>query len=466
MTSEYDDQDGAPMSEEDHPSGLPLAIHKPQPMPVEQYQKAAAPVTAAQAKIEAVANLTMAAYEKAATLTITPEESAKLMADFPDDAFKSGAAGKENLIYIEHAYLRGRMNEVFGLGQWALIPRNRWAEPFIIPARTGKAAVEGQRVYVEAMLVVRGCFVGEAVGSMDYYPSNGQQDYSDAVEGAKTAAFRRCAKEFGIGLQAWRKDWCEGWWARKRSGGAQKPAYSPPGGSKPAPTAQHPPKPAETHQQPARAPETALEPAFPTKEGKEKMIGTLQAGPDGASRAFVTIYFQQIGQLMPNECIEDLPLRFCPATKGQMRLLCEKIGKFASDGVAERAFPPNPEAPAGKEPKKAKVEVPREETKPMELPDEWFMEIVCPIPRKGMTRDIYLQNPDTIGSLYVARHGDDDESQVARQRLWGFVNNYEPKGWTKRDGTVMPPSASDIKFREALDAFAEWFEKEHPEEKL
>jgi hypothetical protein len=53
---------------------------------------------------------------------------------------------------------------------------------------------------------------------MDYFPANSAQNYGDAFEGAKTAAFRRCAKEFGVGLQAWRKDWCAGWWIRKRKG--------------------------------------------------------------------------------------------------------------------------------------------------------------------------------------------------------------------------------------------------------
>lgn len=63
--------------------------------------------------------------------------------------------------------------------------------------------------------MVRGCFVSEAVGEMSYFPHNDSQNYGDAVEGAKTAAFRRCCKEFGIGLQAWKKDWCAGWWQRK-----------------------------------------------------------------------------------------------------------------------------------------------------------------------------------------------------------------------------------------------------------
>lgn len=169
-------------------------------------------VTAAQAKIEAVANLTAAAYAKASELRLTPKEIAKLQADFPDEAFKPGAAGKEQLIYIEHAFLRDRLNQVIGPGQWALIPRSRWAEDY----QTFKGT-QASRVYVEAMLMVRGCFVAESVGEMSYFPKNESQNYGDAVEGAKTAAFRRCCKEFGIGLQAWKKDWCQGWWDRRNS---------------------------------------------------------------------------------------------------------------------------------------------------------------------------------------------------------------------------------------------------------
>lgn len=199
-------------------------------------------VTAAQAKIEAVATLTATAYAKASELRLTPEESKALQADFPDEAFKTGAAGKENLLYIEHAFLRDRLNQVIGLGQWALIPRNRWAEDYRTNA--GKPA---SRVYTEAMLMVRGCFVSEAVGEMEYYPGNAAQNYGDAVEGAKTAAFRRCCKEFGIGLQAWKKDWCDGWWQRKR--GVATPQRQP----QQAPQAQ--PKP--------QAPVEATEKAYP-----------------------------------------------------------------------------------------------------------------------------------------------------------------------------------------------------------
>ncbi len=171
------------------------------------------PTTSAQAKIDAIANLTIKCYERAATLIFTPEEIAALEMEFPDEAFKLGAGGDANLIYIEHAHLRDRLNKVFKPGQWAIIPRNRWAENF----KTA-GGDDACRVYVEAMLVVRGAFVAEAVGDMVYYLNNAKTNYGDAVEGAKSACLRRCAKELGIGLQAWKKDFCEGWKARNRGG--------------------------------------------------------------------------------------------------------------------------------------------------------------------------------------------------------------------------------------------------------
>lgn len=171
-------------------------------------------VTAAQAKVEAIANLTHSAYAKASELRLTPEESAALQAPFADDDFQAGAAGKENLIYIQHSALRDRFNKVLGLGQWSVIPRSRWAQE----------DRDSTTVYVEAMLLIRGCFVAESIGDMVYWPKNRSTNYGDAVEGATTQAFRRCAKMFGVGLQAWDKAWCEQWWQRRRNAGQKAPA--------------------------------------------------------------------------------------------------------------------------------------------------------------------------------------------------------------------------------------------------
>jgi len=281
--------------------------------PVEQKQA----MTPAQAKIDAVASLTMKAYDRASQLVLSDEEIAALKADFPDEAFLPGAAGKENLLYIQHSCLRDRLNQVFRPGQWAIVPRNRWAEPF--KTLNGK---EASRVYVEAMLIIRGCFVAEAVGEMEYFPHNASQNYGDAVEGGKTAALRRCCKELGIGLQAWRKDWCDGWWQRRK---APKTPVSPRFNSN-APT---PTETIKTPQKPVSVPIQA------TPEQKAKLISTIEAeGPDAVQKALG--YFIEAGALLPTEHLSDLPLNWVPATAAQFRELGLLIAKLNDTGVVEK----------------------------------------------------------------------------------------------------------------------------------
>ena len=424
------------------------------------------PMTPAQAKVDAIANLTMSAYAKAGTLQFTREEIDALAADFPDEAFQPGAAGKEHLIYIEHAHLRDRLNQVFGPGQWAIVPRSRWAEPF----KTSRGD-DGSRVYVEAMLIIRGAFVAEAIGAMEYYPKNAAQNYGDACEGAKTAALRRCAKELGIGLQAWKKEWCEGWWARKRAGrqtthGKAQPQAPPPRpatNSAPTGSRQPPASPASPASPGANAgPATPKEAIFADAATRDRMIQGF-----GDEHAIALEYFRKLENpavLMPNEQLTDLPLQWVPVTKRQFETLHTRIGQFAAGDPAMHPYPPNPLPPAAKPEKAKAVEVPRDKPgMPPEGADytqePWFDAIV-PIPRKGMKRDEYLRNPDTIGSLYEARHADEDASR----RLFGFAYNFEPKGWQKTNGDQMPPSAADNKFRADLDAFLDYFKKTHPEE--
>lgn len=371
-------------------------------------------MTAAQAKVDAVASLTMAAYQKAATLALTPEESAALIDDFPDEAFQPGAAGKEHLLYIEHAHLRDRFNKVFGLGQWAIIPRNRWNEPF----RTTKGT-EGERVYVEAMLVVRGCFVGEAVGAMEYYPKNESQNYGDAVEGAKTAAFRRCAKEFGVGLQAWKKDWCEGWWQRRYAKLRGKSA-----------------KPAEAAPTPAAKPDPA--PVKCASETTRKwMIEQLNAGENAPSRKIVTEYFEKIGALLPGaETLEQLPLRFVPVSKDELKLLVARIGDFEMGEEATAAFPPHEEPPPPKPAKASKpVEVPRDKDAGEDKQEAWR---TFPMPW-GNNAGTPLEELD-------------------KKYLYGLWANYEVEteyqGKPKRPETI----AKDQLFRDMLDQAGEYYE--------
>lgn len=246
------------------------------------------------------------------------------------------------------------------------------------------------------------------------------------------------------------------------------------------------PSPAQKPPNPAKIP-------FPTPESRSKMIAALNAGPGQPDRVTVEDYFRKLenpAQLAPFEPLEALPLRFVPATTGQMRDLVDRIKHFANGDPAAAAFPPHPEPePTPKaSPKGAGGQNPpysaatgsetlKSSPTPAPAPtgtssakapkdDEWWRDVIVPVPHKGQSRQEYEAHPETIGQLFDMRHGQDEESQAARQRLWGFINHYEAKGWTKRDGTQMLPSAHDLKFREALDALADWHERNCPGEKL
>ncbi len=167
---------------------------------------------AAQQRTDAIGGLLAGAYAKASTLKLSDSDCEKLTAEFPDEAVRKGAKGDETLLYIEHAYMRDRLNQVFGPGRWSLVQRRLWGEDF----RTKQNEL-ATRLYAECVLLVKGCYVGEAIGAMVYYPNNPKSDYSEASEGAQSEALRRiCAKSLGIGIQVYKKDWCEGWKQRQR----------------------------------------------------------------------------------------------------------------------------------------------------------------------------------------------------------------------------------------------------------
>ena len=259
-------------------------------------------VTATQARVEAVADALKVAYANASQLKLTPEEAKALAEDFPDEAFRLGAGGDPNLIYIEHAYLRMRLNSVLGVGAAVPIRRREWAEEFQY-YKDGQRKT-GIRVYADIVLVVRGCVVGESIGDAVYYPENAKTNYSDALESAKSNAFRRCCKEFGVGLQAWLKGWCEGWKARQqpagRSGGYQRPPQ-------PAPTQ---PSPQSGAKPPAKSGDVLPQEATP--EQFQKFMAALNPVREPA-----TEYFKRKGWLpdKPEAVLEELPIKHVPKTK-------------------------------------------------------------------------------------------------------------------------------------------------------
>ena len=228
-------------------------------------------------------------------------------------------------------------------------------------------------------------------------------------------------------------------------------------------TPQSAPKPAQSAPSPAK-------PKIGTEATRAWMLNELQANPGQPGCQIVTEFFQKLGQILPTEGLDAVPLHFLPISRAELKLLRDKLALFEQGHPVEKPYEPHypPGAPGGsvtaafeqaraaaasaptaKEALAAKLEAARKDK-------EWFLNVVVPIPNKGQKRDDYLKNPDTIGRLHFALK---EGNQESGRRLWGFVNHYEPKPWTKNNGEVVPPSEADLIFREALDDYAEAHEQ-------
>lgn len=234
--------------------------------------------------------------------------------------------------------------------------------------------------------------------------------------------------------------------------------FEDPGHEEPPPPRQEAPPPARRAPQAAPASNPAPVP-FPTAESRSRMIKELKAGLDGENRLIVTEYFQKLRDptpLAPFEHIEDLKLIFVPGSVGQMKALAAKIRDFENGLDPTFAFPPHPEPNDKPKPKAAADPAPRQETA---KDPEWWRDVIIPVPHKGQKRDDYMKHPDTIGGLFEKRH----EDEQARNRLFGFAYNWQPEPRTFR-GKTYEPTAADLRCRDALDAFVDWYKANHPEE--
>jgi hypothetical protein len=150
-------------------------------------------------RTEHVGALLASAYQKASDLKITREESKKLREDFPDSAVEIRPF--DGIVYISHMALRERLWEVFGCGHVAEICRERFMRQ------------DTNEVAVDLVLMIRGAFVAEGVGTAKYIASNAKTSFGDVVESAWSEALRRCCKKFGVGTQVWRPGYIREWLA-------------------------------------------------------------------------------------------------------------------------------------------------------------------------------------------------------------------------------------------------------------
>lgn len=339
-------------------------------------------------------------------------------------------------------------------------------------------------------------------------------DIADQWNTCRKMAFKRALVAAAINATNTSELWTQDLEENAPDGGDSEPAPAP---AKPVSSPPRAPKPRQGASAPAPTP--AAKPSRPTCATEATRAWALDEVEKAGLLEYLPEYLEALdnpAQLLPGENLQDWPLPFIPINRGELNLLLAKLRAFSNGEQAETAFPQHPErldpkaemaarahdaqhgelgsaplpakhicggaekqaqpvgvtpgavASGSPAPAAAGINVPRDPPGPPPLAAdaEWFMRVIVPVPHAGEKRDEYLKHPDTIGSLYEMRHGNDEESQAARQRLWGFCANFEAKPWVGRDGAQRPPSQSDIKFRQALDAFAEWFQREHPGEKL
>lgn len=185
-------------------------------------------------------------------------------------------------------------------------------------------------------------------------------------------------------------------------------------------------------------------------------------------------YLIDLAWMMPTESLETLELRYVPLTKERYLEFIKKLTEYAVTGKAEKPYEPNWEAAPSAKPEPTEPpggwQGAAHGADPAEASEQPWYDVIVPIPHKGQKRDEYLKNPDTIGSLFEARHGTDDESDTMRKRLWGMVKGGKESNWTPKPreykGKTYQPSEADKQFYRSLKQFSDWFDLNHEGEDL
>lgn len=132
-------------------------------------------------------------FAGAGLLNLRQDQKTLLMAPFPDEMHDILPTGE---VYIPQIQYRRRLNQIFGPGDWALVPQEA-------PRQKGQSIVQKWH------LIVYGKFVAEAWGEQEYRGDNDRTSEVTAVESAKSNGLVRCCKDLGMGSECWDKSWTE-----------------------------------------------------------------------------------------------------------------------------------------------------------------------------------------------------------------------------------------------------------------
>lgn len=100
--------------------------------------------------------------------------------------------------YLSHPVYTRWLNEAFGRTGWALVPAS-------------KPIVQDKTVVQPFVLYIHGQPAAFAMGEQEYFESNRDQTYGDALESTVASGLRRCCKRLGIGLELWDRAYTEEW---------------------------------------------------------------------------------------------------------------------------------------------------------------------------------------------------------------------------------------------------------------
>lgn len=128
------------------------------------------------------------------TLEITEEQKAILFAPVDELDVEIRPDG---VFFLPWSIYVQRLHKAFPMA-WGLIPQ-------------GLPKVNGNLVIWGFHLIIKGVYMGFALGENNYQPTNRMMSYGDCVEGAKSNAITRLCKQAGISLELWDKSYYEDW---------------------------------------------------------------------------------------------------------------------------------------------------------------------------------------------------------------------------------------------------------------
>lgn len=141
-------------------------------------------------------------YATASTLKLEKDESDKLTAAFDDSLIEIRPDGH---IYLPQTYFRERLNQTLGIGQWGLVTKGSHKEV------KGEGKDEKVKLFLNGVLVIRGCFVAEAVGEAELHADNVNQSIGTCWESAKSDCITRCCKDLSIATQTYQPTYVREW---------------------------------------------------------------------------------------------------------------------------------------------------------------------------------------------------------------------------------------------------------------